>query len=93
MTERKEKKQEKRVIIRSIRGERGLEIRIISQCPLCGHITGIVGNDKEPINFRPEYIEFISGDLEKIPEDVCWVCDKKNEKEAIETAPMEQATA
>jgi hypothetical protein len=89
----KEKQQGRRVIIRSVRGERGLKIRIISQCPLCSHITGIVGNDKEPINFRPEYIEFTNGDLEKISEDVCWVCDKKNEKEAIKTASMEQVTA
>jgi len=71
MTERKEKKQEKKVIIRNIRGGRGLKIRIINQCPLCGHITGIVGDDKEPINFRPEYIEFTDLDREIIPRVIC----------------------
>lgn len=63
--------EEKQRLVRKVRGVSGLEIEIISQCPKCRLVNGIVGEDKIQINFWPKYIEFVNGDQEKIPEVFC----------------------
>ncbi len=68
----KEKRKQQLGIImaRKIKNTK-LKIDIISICPVCGHIWGIVSNDKEPIRYRPGYVELTDLDTGIIPEVIC----------------------
>ena len=73
----KEKKEQEKIIIEgTVKGENGLRIKIISQCPACNHIACIMDESTKPINFRPEHIEFTYGNQEQILQAVCSVCSK-----------------
>ena len=82
------KEQEKIIIEGAVKGENGLRIKIISQCPVCNHIACIMEESTKPINFRPEHIELTYGSWEKILKAVCNICDKKETNKAALTQQL-----
>jgi hypothetical protein len=47
------------------------EIHIISRCPVCGFVYGIVPPDRGAIYYNPAYIDISKEDFLKIPPCTC----------------------
>ena len=68
---------------RALNGTSNL-IGIISVCPGCRFVKGIVGSEEcirkqasDPIKFNPNYVYLEDGDLAKIPQELCLHCSTK----------------
>ena len=69
------------------------KIAIISQCPKCEKILGVVTGDTEPIPYRPDSVVLSAKMKEKIPQVICQSCVGQDaENYAYPNAPQQQVT-
>ncbi len=47
------------------------EIFIISRCPVCGFVYGVVPPDRGAIYYNPYYVEISKKELHEIPQRLC----------------------
>ncbi len=52
-------------------------IAIISICPNCRKVRGVVSGDREYIYYSRNYVKLSEADLAKVPEKMCETCKKK----------------